>query len=294
VTGGARISPQLARQKARANAAIVSGPRLQLPRVESLTIPGPAGAIPARLYVPSEHAGDPRPLIVFFHGGGWVIGDLDTHDPVCRFLAVHSGAAVLSIEYRLAPEHPFPAAVEDAMAAFRWAAGGPSELSSDPAKIAVCGDSAGANLSAAVSILTREEAGARPALQALLYPVTDAVGGQESRQLFAEGFLLTAYDMEWFEGHYLQGTNADEDPRASVLRVEDVRNLPPAYVSTAGLDPLRDEAELYAERMRDAGNRVALRRHPSLIHGFANLTAISRSSRLAMHELAAAIRMGLA
>jgi acetyl esterase len=290
---GDGVSPERARAKTRTGAAVVAGPKLPLPRVEALEIPGPAGAIPARLYVPPDRGPGPRPLIVYFHGGGWVIGDLDTHDPVCRFLALYTGAAILSIAYRLAPENPFPAAVEDAVAAFRWTGEQAIDLGVDPERIAVCGDSAGGNLAAVVSLLTREDDGPRPAMQALLYPVTDAVGGQESRRLFAEGFLLTAADMDWFEHHYLQGTNADMDPRASVLRADDLSGLPPAYVCTAGLDPLRDEGEAYAERMREAGNRVALRRHPALVHGFANLTAISRSARAAMHELAGALRMGL-
>jgi acetyl esterase len=144
-----------------------------------------------------------------------------------------------------------------------------------------------------VSLLTRDDDGPKPAMQALLYPVTDAIGGQESRTLFADGFLLTRTDMEWFEGHYLQGANADTDPRASVFRTEDLRGLPPAYICTAGLDPLRDEGEGYAARLREAGNTVALRRHPGLVHTFANLTAISRTARAAMHELAGALRMGL-
>jgi len=233
------------------------------------------------------------PLLVYYHGGGWTIGDLDTHDPVCRFLAAEAGVRVLSVEYRLAPEHPFPAAVDDAFAAFGWAAERAGELDIDPARIAVGGDSAGGNLAASVSLLARDGGGPRPAMQLLIYPVTDAVGGA-SRRLFAEGFLLTKADMDWFELHYLSGGAAGEDPRISVLRAEDLSGLPPAYVATAGFDPLRDEAEDYAARLRAAGVPVALRRHPSLIHGFANMTAISRSARAAMYEVAGALRMGLA
>jgi acetyl esterase len=287
------LSVQEARARASEATIIIDGPKRPLPRVEDLVIPGPAGQIGARLYFPAPRGGDPPPLIVFYHGGGWVIGDLETHDAVCRFLAPSTGAAVLSIDYRLAPEHPFPAGVEDAVAAFRWASEQAAGLEIDPARIAVCGDSAGGDLAAVVSLLTRDDDGPSPAMQALIYPVTDAIGGQESRRLFAEGFLLTSADMDWFEDHYLQGANADTDPRASVLRADDLSGLPPAYVCTAGLDPLRDEGEAYAERLREAGNRVALRRHPGLVHTFAHLTAISRTSRAAMHELAGALRMGL-
>jgi acetyl esterase len=303
-------TPAQARAENRRGAAAVAGPPLPMARIEPLTIPGPAGQIPARLYVaPGESAGGTpggpppapsagpgtaaAPLVVYFHGGGWCVGGLDTHDGPCRFLATHSGANVLSVDYRLAPEHPFPAAVDDALAAFRWAGSSAADLGVDPARIAVAGDSAGGNLAAAVSLLARDLDGPKPALQALIYPVTDAVGGQRSRDLFARGFLLTKADMDWFESHYLPDPAASTDPRVSVLRAEDLAGLPPAYVATAGFDPLRDEGEAYAERLRAAGVKVALRRHPGLIHGFANMTAISRTARAAMHELAGALRMGI-
>jgi acetyl esterase len=292
-SGGGLLTPLEARQRALSESIVVDGPRrLRLP-VEDLTIPGPSGPLGARLYLPPQRAPEPPPLIVYYHGGGWVVGNLDTHDSACRFLALSSGAEILSIDYRLAPEHPFPAAVEDSVEAFRWAVAEAAQLGADPARVAVCGDSAGGDLAAVVSLLTRDDDGPKPAMQALLYPVTDAIGGQESRRLFAEGFLLTATDMEWFEGHYLQGANADTDPRASVFRTEDLHGLPPAYICTAGMDPLRDEGEGYAAKLREAGNQVALRRHPGLVHTFANMTAVSRTARAAMHELAGALRMGL-
>ena len=288
--GGA--SPEQARALNRRGAAACAGPPLPMARVEGLEVPGPAGTIPARLYEPVA-GGGARPLLVYFHGGGWVIGDLDTHDSVCRFLAAAAGVPVLSVDYRLAPEHPFPAAAEDAAAGFRWAAEHAAELGADPARIAVGGDSAGGNLAAVTSLLARDGGGPQPAMQLLFYPATDAVGEQRSRQLFAEGFLLTRADMEWFEAHYLPSGVAHDDPRVSVLGVGDLAGLPPAYVITAGFDPLRDEGEAYAERMRAAGVRVAHWRHRGLIHGFANLTAVSRSARAAMFEAAGALRMGL-
>ena len=263
--------------------------------VEAVEIPARPGPVPARFYLPGGlPAGTPPPLLVYFHGGGWVIGDLDTHDGLCRFLAAAAGTAVLSIDYRLAPEHPFPAPVDDAWTAFSWAAENAAKLGVDPARIAVGGDSAGGNLAAVVSLLARGGGGATPAFQLLIYPVTDSAGELPSRRLFADGFMLTKEDMDLFEGHYLPpGTDA-HDPRVSILEIEDLSGLPPAYVATAGFDPLRDEGEAYALRMRAAGVQVALRRHPGLIHGFANDTAISRTARGAMLEAAGALRMGLA
>ncbi|HEY5815905.1 MAG TPA: alpha/beta hydrolase [Solirubrobacterales bacterium] len=293
-SAGGELTPAAARARIRAGAAAAAGPKRGRPAVNDLAIPGPAGPIPARFYEPPGLGLEDRPLIVYFHGGGWTIGDLDTADGVCRFLALEAPATVLSVDYRLAPEHPFPAAVEDAHAAFRWAADGNTRLGADPDRIAVAGDSAGGNLAAAVSLLARDDEGASPAMQALIYPVTDAVGGQQSRDRFAEGFLLTKADMDWFEHHYLPPDADQADPRVSLLRAADLSGLPPAYVTTAGFDPLRDEGEAYAERMREAGVEVTLRRHPGLIHGFANMTAISRSARAAMLELAGAIRTGLA
>jgi acetyl esterase len=282
-----------ARAENLAGVPVVCGPPPPMARVEDMAIPGPAGEIPARLYVALGAPRPPQPLLVYYHGGGWVIGDLETHDGLCRFLAEHSGCRVLSIDYRLAPEHPFPAAVEDAAAAFAWAAAHAAELGADPARVAVVGDSAGGNLSAGVCLQARNAGGAQPAMQLLLYPATDVVGEQASRNTFAEGFLLTRNDMQWFEDHYLpEGCEAD-DPRASMMRARDVSGLPPAYVATAGFDPLRDEGEIYAARMRGAGVRVVLQRHPGLIHGFANLTAICPSARAAMFEVAGALRMGL-
>ncbi|HET6998732.1 MAG TPA: alpha/beta hydrolase [Solirubrobacterales bacterium] len=292
----AGMSPEEARASARAEAKVTdSRPPIPMARIEELEVPGQAGPIPARFYAPAGPPTDaPTPLLVYYHGGGWVIGDLDTHDGICRFLAAAAGTAVLSIEYRLAPEHPFPAAVEDAWAGFTWAEANAAKLPVDPARIAVGGDSAGGNLAAVVSLLAREGGGAMPSMQLLIYPVTDSAEDPPSRKLFAEGFLLTKGDMDTFERHYLPpGTDAT-DPRISILQAPDLTGLPPAYVATAGFDPLRDEAEAYALRLREAGVQVALRRHPGLVHSFAHLTAVSRSSRGAMLEAAGALRMGLA
>jgi acetyl esterase len=292
----AGMSAPEARAHGRINAAVATGPRPRpMARVQERRIPGPAGDLPARLYVPHGQPSDaPAPLLVYYHGGGWVIGDLETCDGVCRLLAEASGASVLSIDYRLAPEHPFPAAVEDAWAAFAWAVENAAELGADPARIAVGGDSAGGNLSAVVSLLAREGGGPKPALQLLIYPVTDTEGTMRSRLTYAEGFILTKADMDAFEAAYLPDGAAREDARISVLHATDLSSLPPAYVITAGFDPLRDEGEAYALRLREAGTRVALRRHPGLIHSFANETEVSPTSRAAMLEAAGALQMGLA
>jgi acetyl esterase/lipase len=284
-----------ARRERLAEAAIVAArPLLPMARVESLQVPGPAGQIACRLYTPTGAPGANGPLLVYYHGGGWVIGDLDTHDGPCRFLAAHSGAQLLSIDYRLAPEHPFPAAVDDAWAAYAWASANAAELGSDPARIAVGGDSAGGNLATVVSLLARDRGAPPPAMQLLIYPVTTVTQEMPSRDLFGNGFLLTCRDMDFFEGHYLSSDADRQDPRVSPLEAENLAGLPPAYVATAGFDPLRDEGEAFALRMREAGVRVALRRHPGLVHSYANLTAISRTSRAAMLEAAGALRMVLA
>ncbi len=284
-----------ARADRRLEAEIVS-PRQPIPmaRVEAVTVPGPAGTIDARLYVPQGTAQKSRPLLVYYHGGGWVIGDLDTHDNPCRFLAANSGAAVISVDYRLAPEHPFPAAVEDAWAAYAWAADNAGELGCDPARIAVGGDSAGANLAAAVCHQARDERAPSPALQLLIYPVTQIGEETPSRHLFREGFLLTRRSMDYFEENYLPNAEDHTDPRVSLLHADDFSNLSPAYVAIAGFDPLRDEGETYALRLRDADTPVTLRRHPGLVHTYANLTEICPSARWAMLEAVRALRMGLA
>ncbi|HET7455478.1 MAG TPA: alpha/beta hydrolase [Solirubrobacterales bacterium] len=268
-------------------------PPIPMARTEAVSVPGPAGTIDARLYVP-DAAGEASPLLVYFHGGGWVIGDLDTHDDPCRFLAARAGVRVLSVDYRLAPEHPFPAAAEDALAAYEWAGGNAERLGAAAGRIGVGGDSAGANLAAATCLTARDAGIAAPAMQLLIYPVAETAGTAPSRRTFGEGFLLTRGDMDWFEDHYLPPGSDRDDPRVALLNAPDLSGLPPAYVATAGFDPLRDEGEAFAARLREAGVRVALRRHPGLVHTFLNLTAICPTARAALHEAAGALRLGLA
>jgi acetyl esterase len=291
----AKGEPAEARAQRRAEArSVAARPPIAMERVEAFEIPAPAGTIGTRLYVPPRRAAQEPPLLVYYHGGGWVIGDLDTHDDPCRFLAAHSAAALLAIDYRLAPEHPFPAAAEDAQAAYEWAVANAGELGVDPSRIAVGGDSAGANLAAAVCLMAHDGGLPPPAMQLLIYPVTETAGAAPSRRTFAEGFMLTRGDMDWFEERYLPPGVDREDPRVALLNAPDLSGLPPAYVATAGFDPLRDEGEAFAKRLQDAGVRVALRRHPGLVHTFANLTAICPSARAAMLEAAGALRLGLA
>jgi acetyl esterase len=279
----------------RGAAATVPKRPLAMERVENLTIPSGAGPLGARFYLPRNlPGGTPPPLLVYYHGGGWVIGDLDTHDGVCRLLAEVAGVAVLSVDYRLSPEHPFPAAIDDAWDAFSWAAANAAELGVDPARIAVGGDSAGGNMAGVVALRAKAEAGPHLAFQLLIYPVTDSADDPRSRLLFADGFMLTKADMDLFEGHYAPPGTDTNDPRISILKAPDLSGLAPAFVATAGFDPLRDEGEAYAIRLREAGVPVALKRYPGLVHGFANQAYVCRSSRAAMLELAGALRMGLA
>jgi len=272
---------------------VAERPPLPMGRVETIEIPGPAGTIAARRYMPHGAPAGSAPLLVYFHGGGWVIGDLDTHDAPCRFLAANSGVQLLAVDYRLAPEHPFPAAAEDAFAAYAWASANAAELGSDPGRIAVVGDSAGANLAAVASLLARDAGLRLPAMQLLIYPVIVADEEMPSRRTFGEGFLLSRPDMDFFESHYLPEGADRGDPRVSILRAEDLSGLPPAFLAIAGFDPLRDEGLAFAERLRAAGVPVSLRLHPGLVHTFANLTAICPTARRAMLEVVGALRMGL-
>ena len=286
------LTPAEARKRTRRDARVVAGQRIEIPRVAELEIPGPAGALRARLYDPGKLAGA-APLIVYFHGGGHVVGDLDTHDQPCRYLAREVPALVLAVDYRLGPEHRFPAAVDDALAAFRHAHSRAAGLGADPNRIAVAGDSAGGNLAAVVAQLTLADGGPAPAFQALIYPVTDYSRVRGSRELFAEGFFLTRRQMDWYRDRYL-ATVADRlDPRASPMLSGELHGLAPAYVLTAGFDPLRDEGEAYAHALAAAGVEVTLRRESDLVHGFINAIGLGGRAEEATAALAAAFRSAL-
>ncbi len=285
------LPPPEARARRRRLAAVYAGKPTPVGSVADLDLDlDDAPRLRARHYAPAE-LGDPHPLLVYYHGGGFTYGDLETHDGVCRILCRHAGAHVLSIDYRLAPEHPFPAAVEDARAALRWAIAHASDLGADPARVGVGGDSAGGNLAAAVSQLAARDGGPAPVLQLLIYPATDFSRRRRSRELFGEGFLLTNSEMDWFETNYLgpERTSA-RDPRASPLLADDLSGLAPAYVVTAAFDPLRDEGEEYAAALRAAGTPVTLRRFPGFIHAFIAGAGVSRGARDALIEIAGATR----
>lgn len=255
-------------------------------------IPGRGGEIRARLYAP-EAAEAPGPLLVYFHGGGWVQGSVATHEASCRLLAHLSGVRVLSVDYRLAPEHPYPAAVEDAVSAYAWAADHAAALGADPARLAVGGDSAGGNLAAVLALVARDdERLPDAAFQLLLYPVTDVAAKTASYAAYADGYLLTDSGMDWFVGKYLPDPARRAEWRASPSRAPSLSGLPPAYVATCLPDVLRDEGEAYAAALRAAGVAVATQRHDQL-HGFFNTAAV-RSSREALAQVAGALRQGLA
>lgn len=264
--------------------------------VTDISLPGPAGEIRARHYRPLD--GGTKPLLVFYHGGGFVIGDLESHDAVCRLTCRDGDVTVLSIAYRLAPEHPAPAAVEDAYAAFRWACEHVGELGALPGRVAVGGDGAGGTLAAVVAMLARDHArdngGPVPVLQWLIYPVTDRTAQTRSRTLFGDGFLLTKHDVDWFTVQYLGGSDLEPtDPRVSPLLADDLSGLPPALIVTAGFDPLHDEDEQFAAALRAAGVVVDLRNMPSLTHAFINLFPLGGRSATATAELISALRAHL-
>jgi acetyl esterase len=234
-----------------------------------------------------ETSKPPDPLLVFFHGGGMIYGDLDSHDAMCRFLAEQGGVRVLAVDYRLGPEHPFPAGVDDAWAAYDWVSGNASDYGADPARLAVGGDSAGAYL-AATTAIRAAQVKRRLAYQLLIYPVTDMEGKSESRRLFGRDHYLTHDFMEKATAGYLQGHDP-RDPRASVLHADIPPGLAPAFVATAGFDPLRDEGEAYAEKLADAGVDVTMKRYGGEIHGFANIVGVDGHPRRAMTEMAHAL-----
>ena len=278
-----RVGSPAARSAFTAQAAAVGGATGFRGRVEERTV----AARPARLYVP-EGAAEPSALLVFFHGGGWVRGDLDSHDKPCRRLAHLAGVRVLAVDYRLAPEHVFPAAAQDAAAAFAEVAADAGAFGADPGRLAVGGDSAGGNLAAVTAIAARDAGGPQPALQLLIYPACDLSRKHPSMRLFSAGWLLSEADTDRYKGLYAPDAATWRDPRASPLLAEDLRGVAPALVITAAADPLRDEGEAYAERLREADVEVTLHRHPHL-HGFLNFVG-ARDAEAGLEVMAAALR----
>lgn len=254
-----------------------------------LTVQGAAGPLRARAYAPPDRGAATLPGLVFLHGGGWVVGDLESHDAVCADLAVGAGCRVIAVDYRRAPEHPFPAPAEDAWAAFRDVVARASELGLDPARVGIGGDSAGANMSAATSLLARDQGGPAPRVQVLLYGSFDQTRDYPSKHLFGRGFLLTNDDIAWFRRHHFQGPDDFRDPRASPL-LADLRGVAPALIVSAGFDPLRDESTAYAEKLRAAGVHVDLRCEADLVHGWLNMAGALRAARRALDDLAGSLR----
>ncbi len=283
---------QSRRQQLEVGGPLVGGPvEAGVGTVEvALRTTGPV--VPGRLYTP-DGARSGSPLLVFFHGGAWVTGSLDSHDRMCRFLAAHAAVRVLSVGYRLAPEHPFPAAVDDAVAAYEYALRHAAEWGADSNLVAVGGDSAGGGLAAVVAHLSVRSGRPAPSFLLLFYPHCDTVDRSLSRDLFGKGFGLTDEDIEWFTDQYLPPGTDRADPRVSIALADDLSGMPPTYLVTGGFDPLRDEGEIFGDRLARAGVTVVQRREPDLMHGFANLLGISVRCREAVAHAAGALATGL-
>jgi len=283
------LSPAEAR-KQMLDLAPPADPALSVKRVADRSIPGPDGEIPIRLYYPAGDA--PYATIVYFHGGGWVIGDLDTHHGFCHALAKTSDCLVVAVDYRLAPEHCYPAAVEDAYAATNWVAQNSDTIQADSNRLAVVGDSAGGHLAAVVALMARDRKGPRIDLQVLIYPITDYNFDTPSYIENKEGYLLTRDLMEWFWNHFIENEGEAHDPYVSPLRAKNLGDLPPALIVTAEYDPLRDEGESYGKRLQQAGVKVTISRYPGMIHAFIRMTARLDKAKEALDEVAGTLRDG--
>jgi len=256
-------------------------------RVEDRQIPGPVQPIKVRIYTPQANQEQASlPVLVWYHGGGFVIGDLDSHDSACRALANQSECLVVAVDYRLAPEHKFPGAVEDCEAALHWVAAHATELGGDPGRIAVGGDSAGGNLAAVVALLAREKGGPKLCFQLLIYPCVAPEPETSSHHQFAEGYLLTRKTITWFFKQYLRSSKDTLDPRYAPLEEKDLSSLPPSLVIVAGFDPLRDEGVDYAKALIDAGNKVTLSNYEGMIHGFYLMGGMIDKANQAIEESA--------
>jgi acetyl esterase len=281
------LTPNEAREFYLAACPVTNPEPPELKSVEPLSIPAPHGSIPARIYTPKAPrlAGGLVPCLVFFHGGGWVIGDPESHDVVCRKLADEGRLIVISVDYRLAPEHKFPAAVDDAIAATKWIADHAGKLGIDTARLSVGGDSAGGNLAAVVAIAARDGNGPAIAGQVLIYPAIDFAMTHPSHSEPDTSILLTHAVIKWFRDHYLNGAADVHDWRASPARATTLIGLPPAYVLTAGADPLRDEGDEYARRLKEAGVAVTWRHFPGQFHGFFTMGKLLQQANVAASEI---------
>jgi acetyl esterase len=283
------VSPQQARinMKMRPRAA---GP--EVAKVEDHRIPGPGLQIPVRIYTPMGPG--PFPVLVWFHGGGWVVGDLDTADPTARHLTVGAGCVTVSVDYRLAPETKFPGAADDCYAATVWAAQNAARINGDPRRLAVGGDSAGGNLAAVVSLMARDRGTPPLVYQLLVYPVTARNFDTDSYRRNAEGYMLTRDAMQWYWDHYLRTAADAANPYAAPLAAQNLGNLPPALVITAEYDPLCDEGEAYAKRLQEAGVPTTCSRYDGMIHGFFGMPAVLDKGKQAVTDAVAALRNAFA
>ena len=284
--------PEL-RQQLRTMVALMDEPAPALARVEDIRIPGPAGEIPARVYAASA-GGAPLPAVAYFHGGGWVQGDLETHHGLCARLARHAGALVVAVDYRLAPEHKFPAAVDDCLAAYRWLRERGPDIGADPARVAVAGDSAGGNLSAVVSQLAAAGGTPLPTCQVLVYPAVDFSLDTDSHRELVDGHVIPRDRIAWYTEQYLRSETDKADVRASPLRAPSLAGQPPTLIVTAGFDPLRDEGRAYGDRLREAGVDVVYREYPGQIHAFVSLTKAIPQGMACTLEIAEYLRRRLA
>jgi acetyl esterase len=288
------LSPKDARQLFLETRPAATPTPPEIGGVRNVVAETPQGAIPVRVYRPaSVPDATPLPGYVYFHGGGWVIGDLATHDVLCRQLTAASGASVVSVDYRLAPEHKFPAAADDAWAATRWVVAHGAELGLDATRLAVGGDSAGGNLAAVAALMARDAGGPAIRQQVLIYPVTDVMRETRSYADFAEGYMLTRDSMRWFIAHYLRSKDDARDWRVSPLRAPSLAGLPPALIVTAGFDPLRDEGEMYAGRLRDAGVTVDYVCYGGMIHGFAGMGKLIDTAQRVVSLIGDTLRQSL-
>ena len=286
-----QLGPTRARAELRAQADLGKLSPPPLHRVEDRRIDTPEADLPVRIYTP--RSGGVLPATVYFHGGGFVIGDLESHDALCRALALRSGSVVVAVDYRLAPEHPFPCAAHDACAAFRWTVANASALGIDPSRVAVAGDSAGGNLAAVVAQVMRDEGGVMPSFQLLIYPAVDLTRSFESHRTFRSGYFLTESLMDWFLANYVSDPAHMRDPKGSPIVTRDLAGLPPAHVVTAGFDPLRDEGEAYADALRAAGVPATSRCYDSLIHGFTAMGGLVDAAAHAVDDLGAHLHRAL-
>ena len=284
-------TPAEARESIRARTAAL-GPPDEVAATAEHRVPVDGGEIGVRVYAPA--GAGPHPALVFFHGGGWVIGDLYTHDGLCRSLTNATGCAVVSVDYRLAPEFKYPVAAEDSYAALRWVAANATRLGIDPRRLAVGGDSAGGNLATVVALMARDRGGPALVHQVLIYPVTNYDLDTPSYRENATGYVLTREGMRWFWRHYLKSETQGKDAYASPLLAESLAGLPPALVLTAECDPLRDEGEAYAARLRDARVPVTLTRYGGMFHGFLRMTRLLDKAKAALDEVAASLRKAFA